>query len=73
MDHSFLPESADFFFLDFKNMVVKGIFTISGGEKFLIQHGYQIVKQFHLMLVECMGVSFKITLFKTTFKNTKLG
>ena len=73
MDHSFFVESTDFFLLDFKNMVVEDIFTISGGEKFLIQHGYQIVKKFHLMLVECTGVSFKITLFKTTFKTTKLG
>ncbi len=32
-----------------------------------------IEKQFHSLLVEYMVVSLKITLFKTTFKTTKLG
>jgi hypothetical protein len=32
-----------------------------------------IEKQFHSVLVEWMGLSFKIVLSKTTFKTTKVG
>ena len=39
-EHHFCGVSRKFFFVDFKNMVVKGTFTISGGKTPSIQQGY---------------------------------